>query len=96
MHWVIVELIFILFTDKETPDEPEVKQETLEEKEDEAKEDKSSPKKPIKKKNFNSNNRILKGVMRVGPLCTGLLLKGQLAVDLVVLCAGKIFCCCLL
>ncbi|XP_066922566.1 zinc finger RNA-binding protein-like [Clytia hemisphaerica] len=35
------------------------------------------------------NNRTLKGVMRVGPLCTGLLLKGQLAVELVVLCADK-------
>lgn len=40
----------------------------------------------------NQNNRILKGVMRVGPLCTGLLLKGQLAVELVVLCAGEIEC----
>jgi len=41
-------------------------------------------------KNQNQNlNRILKGVMRVGPLCTGLLLKGQLSVELVVLCAGK-------
>lgn len=35
------------------------------------------------------NNRILKGVMRVGPLCTGLLLKGQLSVELVVLCSDK-------
>jgi len=77
--------------DKETADEPEVKQEPQEEKDDETSEtkDEKSPKKPLKKKNLNSNNRILKGVMRVGPLCTGLLLKGQLAVDLVVLCADK-------
>jgi len=34
-------------------------------------------------------NRILKGVMRVGALAKGLLLKGQLSVELVVLCAEK-------
>ena len=82
-----------MFTDKETADEPKVRQEPQEEKEDETTEtkDEKSPKKLLKKKNLNSNNRILKGVMRVGPLCTGLLLKGQLAVDLVVLCAGKYY-----
>ena len=65
-----------------------VKQEVKEEKEGEASETKEEKPVPVKT-NPNSNNRILKGVMRVGPLCTGLLLKGQLAVDLVVLCAGK-------
>ena len=33
-------------------------------------------------------SRALKGVMRVGALAKGLLLKGQLNVELVVLCSG--------
>jgi len=37
----------------------------------------------------NPANRILKGVMRVGALAKGLLLQGQLSVELVVLCAEK-------
>lgn len=37
----------------------------------------------------NINPRILKGVMRVGLLAKGLLLKGDKSVRLVVLCADK-------
>ena len=39
----------------------------------------------------NPANRILKGVMRVGALAKGLLLQGQLSVELVVLCAGMFY-----
>ena len=68
-------------TAKEESDKPTEEKESTEEKP-------SNDGKAKQKKNPNPNNRILKGVMRVGPLCTGLLLKGQLAVNLVVLCAG--------
>jgi zinc finger RNA-binding protein len=51
------------------------------------KEDESSTSKPESKS--NNANRILKGVMRVGALAKGLLLQGQLSVELVVLCAEK-------
>merc|ERR1711962_737921 len=50
------------------------------------KEDESSTAKTDTK---NNANRILKGVMRVGALAKGLLLQGQLSVELVVLCAEK-------
>jgi len=46
----------------------------------------TKPPEPLMK---NNSNRILKGVMRVGALAKGLLLQGQLAVELVVLCADK-------
>ena len=36
-----------------------------------------------------SQSRMLKGVMRVGLLCKGLLLRGSLNLHLVVLCAEK-------
>lgn len=41
------------------------------------------------KKQEPAANRILKGVMRVGVLAKGLLLHGDLNVNLVVLCAQK-------
>jgi len=69
--------------------EPKIKEESKEsEGEIKTEEKKEKKAEPLMSKN-TSNNRILKGVMRVGPLCTGLLLKGQLSVELVVLCADK-------
>jgi len=64
--------------------EEEKKTKTEVKKEDES----SSATKPEAKPNNNAN-RILKGVMRVGALAKGLLLQGQLSVELVVLCADK-------
>lgn len=40
-------------------------------------------------KEDRDSNRILKGVMRVGHLAKGLLLRGDTSVELVVLCAEK-------
>ena len=69
---------------EEVPDEkPAVK---MEEGTEEAKKDEKKPE-PLMKE---QSQRILKGVMRVGALAKGLLLKGQLVVELVVLCAGML------
>lgn len=77
--------------DKEDPapvsEAKEIKKEPEEEKEKQ--DDSLSKPEPLMKTTGNANNRVLKGVMRVGPLCTGLLLKGQLSVELVVVCADK-------
>lgn len=71
------------------PNSEEKKEEPKAEKaeEDKGEEETSEDKKPEPLMKPDSN-RKLKGIMRVGALAKGLLLKGQLNVELVVICAG--------
>lgn len=73
--------------------EPLVKDEPKEMETAEVKTEEDITEKPAEKKPEplikDNTSRMLKGVMRVGALAKGLLLRGQLAVDLVVLCAER-------
>lgn len=70
------------------PNSEEKKEEPKAEKAEEDKGEETSEDKKPEPLMKPDSNRKLKGIMRVGALAKGLLLKGQLNVELVVICAG--------
>ncbi|KAH9492954.1 hypothetical protein Btru_023915 [Bulinus truncatus] len=81
-----LKLVSDVLADNDTKDK---KADKTENKKTPTKNDTNESEKETEKKDESSTSRVLKGVMRVGVLAKGLLLHGDLNVNLVVLCSEK-------
>lgn len=83
-----ISIFGMLNLDGDKPKTEEKKEEPKTEKAEEEKGEETSEDKKPEPLMKPDSNRKLKGIMRVGALAKGLLLRGQLNVELVVICAG--------